>query len=105
MTFLYSVLYSTTYASGLRQMMHEFHVTSDPVATLGITTYLFGLGVGSVVLAPLSELYGRRPVYLVSMFIFMLLVLPCALAKGLASILVWRFYGCAVLSPTSTCIA
>jgi MFS family permease len=74
-------------------MMDEFDVTSDPVATLGITTYLLGLGVGSVVLAPLSELYGRRPVYLVSMFIFMLLVLPCALAHDLVSVLIWRFFG------------
>lgn len=74
-------------------MMREFHVQSEPVATLGITTYLAGLGAGAVVSAPLSEVYGRRPVYIISMFIFMLFVLPCALSKQLVEVLVWRFFG------------
>lgn len=33
------VVYSTSYTSGLRPMMTDFHVNSEPVVTLGVTTY------------------------------------------------------------------
>jgi MFS family permease len=60
---------------------------------LGITTYLIGLALGSLVLAPLSEMYGRRPVYLIAVFMFTILIIPAALSKSLQSILVTRFFG------------
>jgi len=68
-------------------------VTSEPVATLGVTVYLLGLAVGSLILAPLSEVYGRRPVYIGSLGFFSLMVLPCALAHSLPTVLVFRFLG------------
>lgn len=86
------VVYSTSYTTGLSQMMTELNV-SQPVVTLGITTYLMGLAIGSVILAPLSEMFGRRPVYIVSMLLFMLLIIPCGLATSMAEILVVRFVG------------
>ncbi|KAI9670479.1 MAG: hypothetical protein M1817_004346 [Caeruleum heppii] len=87
------VLYSTDYTSGMPEMMEEFGIQSTSVGTLGLTTYLFGLAVGSVVLAPLSEVYGRRPVYIGSMVVFTIFVLPCALAKSLQEVLILRFLG------------
>ena len=33
------VVYSTSYTSGISQMGEEFHVSSEPVVTLGVTTY------------------------------------------------------------------
>ncbi|KAL3426400.1 MFS transporter [Phlyctema vagabunda] len=87
------VLYSTSYTSAMPGIMEEFHVTSEPVATLGVTTYLLGLAAGSLILAPLSEIYGRRPIYFGSMLVFSLLVVPCALATSLTEILVVRFFG------------
>jgi hypothetical protein len=87
------VLYSTSYTSSMPGMMEEFHETSEPVATLGVTMYLFGLAVGSLILAPLSEVYGRRPVYIGSLLFFCLMVLPCALATSLSEVLVVRFFG------------
>lgn len=73
--------------------MKEYHVTNQPVATLGLTTYLFGLAFGCLALAPLSELYGRRPIYLVSLGVFALLILPCAMPSSLAEIIIVRFFG------------
>ncbi|EPE26017.1 MFS general substrate transporter [Glarea lozoyensis ATCC 20868] len=87
------VMYSTSYTSSMPGMMKEFGVESEPVATLGVTMYLLGLAVGSLVLAPLSEIYGRRPVYIGALAAFCLLVLPCALATSLAEVLVVRFFG------------
>ncbi len=87
------VLYSTSYTSSMPGMMEEFGVTSKPVATLGVTTYLLGLAVGSLILAPLSEMYGRRIVYAGSLGFYCLMVLPCALATSLSEVLVVRFFG------------
>jgi hypothetical protein len=87
------VLYSTSYTTSMPGMMKEFHESSEPVATLGVTVYLLGLAVGSLILAPLSEIYGRRPVYIGSLAIFSLMVLPCALATSLVEVLVCRFIG------------
>ena len=46
-----------------------------------------------MILAPVSEMYGRRPVYNISMLIFIILIIPCGLATSLAEIIVVRFLG------------
>jgi hypothetical protein len=87
------VLYSTSYTSSMPGMMKEFDEKSEPIATLGVTAYLVGLAVGSLVFAPLSEIYGRRPVYIGSLLFFCIMILPCALATSLAEVIVVRFFG------------
>lgn len=87
------VMYSTSYTSGLTAMMDEFGIRSEPVATLGVTSYLLGLAVGSLLLAPIAETYGRKPVYTICMAGFTILILPAALAKDLQSIIITRFFG------------
>jgi multidrug resistance protein len=87
------VMYSTSYTSGIPGMMRTFGIESKTLVVLGITTYLAGLAVGSLILAPLSEMYGRRPVYLIAVAAFTVLIIPCALSNNLAQILVMRFFG------------
>ncbi|KAF2110806.1 major facilitator superfamily domain-containing protein [Lophiotrema nucula] len=87
------VMYSTSYTSGIPGMMDTFAIGNETLIVLGITTYLAGLALGSILLAPLSEMYGRRIVYLIAVFMFTVLIIPCALANSLASILVVRFFG------------
>lgn len=86
------VLYSTSYTASIPGLTREFGVTT-PIATLGLTTYLLGLAVGSLIVAPLSELYGRQSVYLGCMAAAVLLVIPCGLAKSLTEMIVIRFFG------------
>ncbi|KAF5022883.1 hypothetical protein F66182_5075 [Fusarium sp. NRRL 66182] len=88
------VLYSTCYTASISGLAEEFGA-STTVATLGLTTYLFGLGAGSLIVAPLSELYGRQKVYIGCLSVWALLILPCALASSLTEIIVVRFF-CAV---------
>lgn len=95
-----TVLYSSSYTSSMPGMMKEFGITSEPVATLGVTTYLFGLAIGSLVLAPMSEIWGRRPVYIGAMAFFCIMVLPCALGTSLGEILGVRFIGYAKRDST-----
>lgn len=85
------VLYSTTYASSVPGLMEEFG-TSNTVATLGLTTYLLGFATGSIFVAPMSELYGRQPVYMVCLLAWALLIIPSAVAQSLTTILVSRFF-------------
>ena len=56
------------------------------------TTYLTGIAVGSIVLAPISETYGRKWVYCICMTIFVILLVPCAKATSLSEIIVLRFF-------------
>ena len=86
------VLYSTSYTSAVPGMMDDLGI-SRSTGILGMTTYLLGMACGSVVLAPLSEMYGRRPVYVTALGLFVIFVLPCALATNIATILVFRFIG------------
>ena len=87
------VLYSTSYTATIEGVKGEFRIGSTSVATLGLSTYLIGLAAGSVILAPLSELYGRKVVYLVCMGFFAVLIVPCGLARSFEEIVVVRFLG------------
>ncbi|KAJ5141559.1 hypothetical protein N7526_002554 [Penicillium atrosanguineum] len=87
------VIYTTMYTSGVDGMQKEFNVSSETVVLLGLTTNLFGLALGSVVLSSLSEIYGRRPVYLISVLLFGILILPVALARNIEAVLISRFFG------------
>ncbi|KAB8271260.1 major facilitator superfamily domain-containing protein [Aspergillus minisclerotigenes] len=86
------VLYSTSYTSGVADIAAEFG-TSSTIVTLGLTLYLIGLAVGSMFMAPLSEVYGRKPVSVGCLFVFMVLIIPCARAESVATLIVVRFIG------------
>ncbi|OAX81596.1 hypothetical protein ACJ72_04064 [Emergomyces africanus] len=73
------------------QIMEEFHC-SRIVATLGLSLFIFGLGVGPLVLAPLSEFYGRRIIYVTSFTSFLIWIIPCAVARNIETLLVARFF-------------
>ncbi|PHH60336.1 hypothetical protein CDD81_1821 [Ophiocordyceps australis] len=87
-----ATLYSTSFTASTPGLVVDFHSTST-VVTLGMTTYLLGLAAGSLVVAPMSEIYGRRIVYLVCLAIWALLIVPCGLARSLTTIIVVRFFG------------
>lgn len=87
-----SVLYSTSYTSGVSVIGADFEA-SDTIVTLGLTFYLIGLAIGSMFMAPLSEMYGRKPVSVGCLFIFTVLIIPCGLAKSLSSLIAIRFIG------------
>lgn len=87
------VLYSTSYTAAIPGLEVAFNEPSQTIATLGVTSYLLGLAAGSLIVAPMSELFGRRPVYLLCLTVSTLLILPAALATSLAEIIIVRFFG------------
>lgn len=82
-----SALYTTTYDG----MDAEFG-NSKLIATLGLTTYVFGLGTGPMVLGPLSEFYGRRYIYIFAYIGFIIWLIPCAVAQNIQTMIVARFF-------------
>ncbi|KAK6003316.1 hypothetical protein QM012_001161 [Aureobasidium pullulans] len=82
-----SALYTSTYA----QLEPEFGC-SRIVATLGLSLFVVGLGLGPMVMSPLSEFYGRRPIYIASYTFFLIWLIPCAVAQNIQTMLVARFF-------------
>ncbi|PVH94066.1 MFS multidrug transporter-like protein [Periconia macrospinosa] len=82
-------------ASGFSPCMSDFAKdmgVSRQVATLGLSLYVLGLAFGPMTLAPLSEYLGRRPVYIVSYAIFLLMLLATTFVDNLPGFLVLRLF-------------
>ena len=82
-----SSIYTTIYD----QVETDFHTTRE-VTTVGLTTFVAGLMVGPMLLAPLSEFYGRKPIYVAAFAMVFIWIIPCAVAKNVATILVTRWF-------------
>ncbi|KAL4974504.1 major facilitator superfamily domain-containing protein [Aspergillus desertorum] len=82
-----SSMYTVTYD----QLTEEFNC-SRIVATLGLSFFIWGLGLGPLVLGPLSEFYGRRNIYITSFIFFLIWLIPCAVAKNIQTMIVSRFF-------------
>ncbi|KAI5288395.1 hypothetical protein KEM54_005239 [Ascosphaera aggregata] len=63
---------------------------SQEVALLTITVFVVGFGVGPMVFAPASEMFGRYPVYAITLFIAVIFEIPCAMAKNIGTLIVCR---------------
>lgn len=82
-----SALYTSTY----QQLEPEFGVSRE-VATVGLTTFVCGLGLGPMFLSPLSEFYGRRIIYLCAFGMYFVWLIPCAVAQNIQTMLIVRFF-------------
>lgn len=65
----------------------EFHVPKE-VSILGISMFVLGLGLGPLVVGPLSELYGRSIVYRYSYLCFFLFSFPIAFAPNIGELII-----------------
>ncbi|KAI9887701.1 MAG: hypothetical protein M1823_000450 [Watsoniomyces obsoletus] len=82
---------SSVYTATYDQLTREFEC-SRLVATLGLSLFVMGLGIGPMLLAPLSEFYGRRPIYIISFASFIVWIVPSAVAPNIQTMLVARFF-------------
>ncbi len=81
----------------LTQMAVDFE-TDYAVINLSIAGYLIVSGVLQLIMGPLSDRYGRRPLMLMSMAIFALASVGCVLAENVWAFLGWRMLQGAVIA-------
>lgn len=62
------------------------------IATLGVSLFIFGQGIGPLLFSPISEIYGRRPVYITALTLYCIFQLMPSLGEHLAAMLVGRFF-------------
>lgn len=86
-----SPIASTILAIGAGEIAKEFELRNPKLPSLPTALYVLGIGSGPLVLAPFSELYGRRLIYLSSFACFTLLNVGCALSPNIAALSTLRF--------------
>ncbi|KAL6238903.1 hypothetical protein BDW75DRAFT_227698 [Aspergillus navahoensis] len=65
---------------------------SRVVYNLGITLFCLGFGIAPMVLAPFSEINGRRPIFVSSGLVFTVCLIGCGATDSFAGLLVARFF-------------
>ncbi|APA05366.1 hypothetical protein sscle_01g001360 [Sclerotinia sclerotiorum 1980 UF-70] len=86
-----SPLASSMFAPGVTFADRDFHNTSLILSSFTVSIFVLGYVVGPLILAPLSEIYGRRYVLTGGNIIFCAWQIGCALAPSLATLIGFRF--------------
>ena len=91
---------SAIYSAGTETVVKDFGV-SQTKATLGLTLFVAGYGLGPMIWAPMSEIpqIGRNPIYIGTLAVFVILQVPTALATNFAMLLCFRFLTGFIGSP------
>ena len=83
---------STFLAVGDLAIAADFQTTDAYLPSLPVAFFVLGLGIGPLYLAPCSELYGRRKVYLASTVLFTALNAGSALSPNMTCLVLLRFF-------------
>ncbi|MDE6395580.1 MAG: MFS transporter, partial [Duncaniella sp.] len=67
----FSSLVNDMYLPTIPSMMKEFHTTPS-MTQMGISMAMAGMGLGSILWGSASDRYGRKPVLIVSLIVFVL---------------------------------
>ena len=93
-------LATNIFLPSLPSMAATLHVSGAAV-TSAITVYLAIFAVGQLIVGPLSDRFGRRPVILIGLSLFIAGTISCAFARDLSDLLIGRSIqasgGCAAL--------
>lgn len=82
-------LATNIFLPSLPAMAESLHVSSAAV-TSAITVYLAILALGQLIVGPLSDRFGRRPLILIGFCLFVAGTIGCAFARDLSDLLIGR---------------
>ncbi|KAF9768355.1 hypothetical protein IL306_014356 [Fusarium sp. DS 682] len=100
---LYTNLATTMFAPGATIMQREFGFKSSTVEVLTITMASLGFALGQLFIPPMSEVFGRLPIYRASSIFYLGFTAGCARSSNVAEFLVFRLLtGMAAASYMST---
>ncbi|KAK9236904.1 major facilitator superfamily domain-containing protein [Lipomyces kononenkoae] len=84
-------LSSSIVSPAVPKICMSFGVTNTTVAALIVSIFVLAWAITPLIVAPLSEMFGRRVVLHVSIFVLLVFNMACGLAKDLAQMIVFRF--------------
>ena len=87
---LLTPLASSMVAPGVPLILRDFNSSDETIGSLIVSMYILGYAIGPLFLAPLSEVYGRLPVYHVCNSLFVAWTIACALAPNISALLIFR---------------
>ncbi|BGP36379.1 hypothetical protein JCM10450v2_000279 [Rhodotorula kratochvilovae] len=93
----------TAFAMGTSSMMEDLNCSRE-VATLGLSLFPLGFGLGPLFTAPLSEAYGRYPLYVVSSLVYLIFFIPTAYGQNIQTVVISRFIAGIAASTGSTLV-
>ncbi|KAI1335221.1 major facilitator superfamily domain-containing protein [Xylariaceae sp. FL0016] len=83
---------SSGFSQGTSDIKEEFNV-GQTIALLLTSLFVLGFAVGALVLSPLSEVYGRRELYVWTFFLFVMFSGATGAAPSITAVLMFRFLG------------
>ncbi|KAF2119810.1 major facilitator superfamily domain-containing protein [Lophiotrema nucula] len=84
-------LVSSMLAPAVQLIAEEFNTTSTTFPTFVVSIFVLGFASGPLILAPLSEIYGRVKIYHSTNVLFIIFIVLCALSRNAAMLLASRF--------------
>ena len=91
MTTMGATFASSSYSAGQGKISEQYHI-STLVAGLGTALFMVGFGLGPLLWAPLSEVFGRKKAVLPPYFIAACLSFATGVSKDVESIMIARFW-------------
>lgn len=70
---------------------HDYGLTDDNSRQWIVNSYIYGMAIGSILYGSLADRYGRKPVLLVTIAIYIAFALLCAAARQYELLLIARF--------------
>jgi len=84
-------------------IVSALHVANENHVQWIVTAYMAGLGCGQLFWGMMSDRFGRRPVLVVGLAVYVLAALLCGFTSSFTTLLVWRFvHGLAAASVVVT---
>ncbi|KAJ4287624.1 hypothetical protein N0V90_012327 [Kalmusia sp. IMI 367209] len=82
---------TTAYEPGLDQILHDFHAQEkDSLGALSISIYTLGYCIGPLIVAPVSEIYGRIWLLRVAYVVFPLTLIGCGASRSIGAFIASR---------------
>ncbi|KAI5956011.1 hypothetical protein KGF57_003497 [Candida theae] len=82
---------SAMFSQGSEELREIYHIGTS-VAALATSLFVFGFAAGPVIYGPMSELFGRKPVLVISSLGYVCFQFGVATAKDLQTIMLCRFF-------------
>jgi len=81
----------TAYEPGLDQTLHEFYAQDkDYLGALSISMYTLGYCIGPLIVAPISEIYGRIWLLRAAYLVFPLTLVGCGASRSIGAFIAFR---------------